>query len=388
MSTLEKLISETNKQLLWEVLIDELKISNISEQTLSNIRVVFDKNISLFRNRSNPSDQLIHLNKQFLKIMIIAVNKLFPNLNQERRIKKINITDEPILLNNNNTNLDINLDTNNNLLYKAEDIQQSRQSQLEKMYIQKKEDFEQYTNSSKPQELDFSDHIQETKITSMDHLLADVLAQRDADLQTIDNTYFNSQNQNQNQNLNNKNWLQSEDTSIKIKQNSTENNTNTNTNNNHNKRLKYLNIDDPNNVSLIVSDNIYNTNTNNKKKVSWVNDNDNTIDIFSKLKKVEQNLEKEKEEELKYMQDKQTRYETQISIPLSSINNVNNLSISNSTIDDNIDIINLNQNNTISSLTNNIPILSNSQIVKQLNELNSKLDKLFILVEKLLEDKK
>jgi hypothetical protein len=384
MSTLEKLISETNKQLLWEVLIDELKISNISEQTLSNIRIVFDKNISLFRNRSNPSDQLIHLNKQFLKIMIIAVNKLFPNLNQERRIKKINIIDEPIILNNNT-----NLDTNNNLLYKAEDIQQSRQTQLEKMYIQKKEDFEQYTNSSKPQELDFSDHIKETKITSMDNLLADVLAQRDADLQTIDNTYFNSHNEN----LNNKNWLQSEDTSIKIKQTNIENNTDNtnnntdNTNNNHNKRLKYLNIDDLNNVSLTISDNIYNTNTNNKKKVSWVNDNNNTIDIFSKLKKVEQNLEKEKEEELKYMQNKQTTYETQVSIPLSSINNVNNLSNSNSTIDNNIDIINLNQNNTISSVTNNIPILSNSQIVKQLNELNSKLDKLFILVEKLLEDK-
>jgi len=112
MSTLEYLIGETNKQLLWEVLMDELKLSSISQETLTNIRLVFDKNLLIFKNKSNPNDQLIHLNKQFLKIMIIAVNKLFPNLKQERRIKKINISDEPIDL------------------YTAEDIQQSDKIKL------------------------------------------------------------------------------------------------------------------------------------------------------------------------------------------------------------------------------------------------------------------
>jgi hypothetical protein len=367
MSTLENLISETNKQLLWEVLIDELKIASVSQDTLSNIRIVFDKNLAIFRNKSNPNEQLIHLNKQFLKIMVIAVNKLFPNLKHERRIKKINISDEPILLDNN---------INTNILYKAEDIQQSRQNQFTNLYNQKKEDFEQYTQINKPTELDFSDHIQESKITSMDNLLAEALAQRNADLQTIDNTFFNSQ-----QSVNNDtniSWLQSEETSNKIKSNITKNinlNKNDNSNESSNKRLKYLNVDDPNNISLTVIENNYNNynNSNNKKKVSWDNNNNNTIDIFSKLKKVD-NIE-----------EKQFTYETQTSIPLPKNNyDINNINIDN--ISSNSNKIDTNIQPTITTNINT-PVLTNSQIVKQLNEMNSKLDKLFSLVEKLLEIK-
>uniref|UniRef100_A0A6C0ISG7 Uncharacterized protein n=1 Tax=viral metagenome TaxID=1070528 RepID=A0A6C0ISG7_9ZZZZ len=337
MSTLENLISETNKQLLWEVLIDELKIASISQQTLSNIRIVFDKNLTIFRNKSNPSDQLIHLNKQFLKIMVIAVNKLFPNLKQERRIKKINISDEQLVT------IDTNI--NANILYKAEDIQQSRQAQLENLYNQKKDDFEQYTQVNKPKNLDFSDHISEEKITSMDNLLANAMAQRNADLQTIDNTYFNSQNNTTNVN----NWLQSEETSNRLKQE------NSNSNLNNNMKLKHINIDS------------FNNDTNNKKKVSWINEleSENTINIFSKLKKVEPAIE-----------EKQSVYETQTSIPLPIVQpNTSNT---------------INNTNIITNTNDNVkptPILTNSQIVKQLNDMNSKLDKLFALIETLVEQK-
>jgi len=356
MSTLEYLIGETNKQLLWEVLMDELKLSSISQETLTNIRLVFDKNLLIFKNKSNPNDQLIHLNKQFLKIMIIAVNKLFPNLKQERRIKKINISDEPIDL------------------YTAEDIQQSRQNQIINLYNQKKEDFEQYTQINKPKELDFSENIHESKITSMDTLLADALAQRNADLQTIDNTYFNSQQSiNNNSNIT---WLQSEETSNKIKKNDITNINKNDNNDSSNKRLKYLNLDDPNNISLTVIENNY----NNKKKVSWDNNtnsnnnninNNSIINIFSKLKKID-NIE-----------EKQITYEIQESIPLPKDNNDMNYNnsdnISNSKID----------TNTQPAISTNInsPVLTNSQIVKQLNEMNFKLDKLFSLVEQILVNK-
>jgi hypothetical protein len=344
MSTLENLISETNKQLLWEVLIGELKIANISQQTLSNIRVVFDKNLSIFRNKSSPTDQLIHLNKQFLKIMVIAVNKLFPNLKQERRIKKINITDEQVIIDNNYIN---NSNTNTNIeLYKAEDIQQSRQSQLENLYNKKKEDFEHYTQVNKPQELDFSDHINDEKIISMDSLLANAMAQRNEDLQTIDNTYFNSHN-----NINTNTWLQAEETSSRLNQNNIE------TQNINNKRLKHINFDDENNISLVT-----NEATNNKKKVSWNNDDKSSdiSNIFSKLKKVEE-------------KEKQTVYEVQASNPLPR--NTSPISIPiNPLVVENTNIVS--------------PILTNSQIVKQLNEMNAKLDKLFSLVETLLETKK
>lgn len=319
MSTLENLISETNKLLLWEVLIDELKISNVSQQTLSNISIVFDKNLAIFRNKSSPSDQLMHLNKQFLKIMVIAVTKLFPNLKQERLIKKINISDD-------------------NVLYKAEDIQQSRQAQINNLYNQKKEDFEQYTQVNKPQNLDFSDHINEEKITSMDSLLANAMAQRNADLQTIDNTYFNSQTNN---NTSVNTWLQSEETSNRT--NNTNNN-NTNNNTNTNKRLKHINLDDPNNISLSITD-------ETKKKVSWNNEDTTDItNIFSKLKKVETPIEK------------MSVYETQPSTPLPTINNIpiNSVPINNTSV--------------------STPILTNSQIVKQLNEMNAKLDKIFALL--------
>ena len=65
-------------------------------------------------------------------------------------------------------------------------------------------------------------------------------------------------------------------------------------------------------------------------------------------------------------------YETQSSTPLPTINNTNNIPISNAPL---VHVI------------ENSPILTNSQIVKQLNEMNAKLDKLFALVETLVVNK-
>ena len=57
----------------------------------------------------------MELNKNFLSQVVLAVNRLFPNIKQEQNIKRITISDEEIAE-----------------PYKIEDIQASRQIKFEK----------------------------------------------------------------------------------------------------------------------------------------------------------------------------------------------------------------------------------------------------------------
>jgi hypothetical protein len=313
--------SETNKKLLWEVLVDELGLNNISQQsTISNIKIVFEKNLQMFKTRINPNDSLVHLNKQFLKIMIMAVNKLFPNLKQDLEIKRLTITsetpEEPL---------------------KAEDLHQYKQTQLTNLYNKQKQDFEQYNILSKPPEINLTDNIIDEKITEMDSLLAEKIAQRNADLNSnysimpyvIDESKYTNK---------------TSDISISS-----------------NNKLKYLNLDDPNNISL------------NTKKVTWEDTSSETFvvtSIFDKLKKVndnktyESNLNENKNESS--LNNK--TYETQDSMPLPSVEQ-QVVSTINSTL----------SNIITPSVSGFLPT---SEIVKQLNEINSKLDLVLRFIEK------
>ena len=239
-----------NLSLLWDVFLDELQVSHTNKELMANIRSVFESNIGPFTARANQNASIMELNKQFLKQIVLAVNRLFPYLKQ---MKKITITDEEV-----------------SSPYKIEDIHASRQSDFEREVEKKQMEMDSYLTLKKPQQVNFSDNNYDEKIGSMELLISEKIAQRNSEI--LPPIQESDQ------------WLQPKETSVKAEKmfnyNSNNNNTNNNsnnnnnfnnnTNNNTNNRLKHINIDTNNNVVL--------------KKVTWTDEPTNNI--FQKLKKM------------------------------------------------------------------------------------------------------
>jgi hypothetical protein len=174
-SSIQHFTNGKNLSMLWELLLDELQINPNSTTIVQNIKTVFDGNINLFKTRANPNAGLMNLNKQFLNQLLIAVNQLFPNLKQEQQLlqqqqmKRINISEEVL-----------------DEPYKVEDIHNARQTDFEKQFINKRNEFEKTINAKKPQPIDFSDKVEpDSKITEMESLIAETMAKRKYEIEQL-----------------------------------------------------------------------------------------------------------------------------------------------------------------------------------------------------------
>lgn len=296
---------QENIRLLWDILLDEFKITNNKTHLVSQIQIILNKNIQPFISRANPKYSLMELNKQFLTQLVMEVNNLLSNSATEPNIniKRINITNEEVIE-----------------PYKIEDIHAVRQTDFEKELTKKKMDLENYLNTPKPKELNFSDNNTDGKITAMESLVAEKMAERELEL-------LQSANYNTNQ-INPETWLTSQETSLK-----------------ETKRVPTI-----------------------PKKVSW--EEETPISIFKKLKKTDlnQNITLDIEEIDASLTNK--KYEQQQSIALPKAEPRQVLP----------DPFNTSSTNTSSF---NTPILSQSEFVKQLNTMNTKIDNLYELVNKL-----
>jgi hypothetical protein len=174
-------LNNQNLKLLWDILLDELRVDKNNKSAVTNIRIVFESNINLFSKNANANKSLIDLNKQFLSQVLIAVNRLFPNLNQPQGqgqdLKRIQISSEEL-----------------SEPYKIEDIRESRQDTFEKQLQQKRQDFDNSMNQYKPKELDFTEKIEDGKIKEMDALIAETVARRKFDIEQITLTNNTSTN--------------------------------------------------------------------------------------------------------------------------------------------------------------------------------------------------
>jgi hypothetical protein len=243
MNNITQFLTQQNIQILWDVLLDELRIDTNNNQIISNIRIVFESNINPFTSRAQQNLSLVDLNKQFLSQVVIAVNRLFPTLKQEQEMKRINISSEEIQIQE---------------PYKIEDIMTARQTNFEKQVKQKQIEFENSINLQRPQEVDFSEKIEDGKIKEMDALIAETIARRKFEVEQykpIVNTNINTNanileiESDQNHQINQSNNLETE----------------------VNRKLKYINIDNnTNNITLNESINKNNNNALQKKKVSWI----------------------------------------------------------------------------------------------------------------------
>ena len=336
MNNLMQFTNKQNIQLLWEVLLDELQINNNNKSLVNNIRNVFESNIHPFTSRTKPNASIIELNKQFLSQVVLAVNKLFPNFNeikqrQEQNIKRIQIATEEI-----------------NEPYKIEDIQASRQTDFERELETKRMDLENYMTPQKPKEVDFSYGNLDGKITSMDSLIADKMNQRNLEVEQFNNSLHNTLGVNPEQ------WLKSKETSLNNEKNIEQKLVKNDLVKNSpvNNRLKHINIDENNNISL----NQIITGNKTNKSVSF---EDSNINIFQKLKR-------QPIEEKNYTGFEQKQYVEQKSQPLPEIKQEQ-----------------INRGTKTIEKQPNIPIIPKNEMVKQLNDMNTKIDNLYELVFKL-----
>lgn len=309
MSNLPQFTNTQNLKLLWDVLLDEININASNKTLITNIKTIFESNIKPFTSRANPKLNIMELNKQFLSQVVLAVNRLFPNLKKEQNVQKITIFSE----------IEDNLEP-----YKIEDIQSLRQSEFEKEVERKKMELDTYMTPPKPTELDFSNTNLDGKITSMDSLIADKLEQRNLEIECLQNSNYNSI-------IDSEKWLTPKETSVK--------------NENINFFKKSINN---NNISLTINE------QNKSKKVSFEKD-DATINVFSKLKKQTNSVE---------TINLNNSYDEQPSLPLPLA-------------EDNQEYIPINRKK------DNDPILPKTEIINQLNDMNTKIDKLYELVFKL-----
>lgn len=253
MNNIKNIVADfSNKQnlvLLWEVLLDELEIKGDANNKtiISNIQAVFHSNIAPFINKISPVAGLMETNKLFLKQVLIAVNRLFPNLKQDQQIKRINIGEEEV--------------KEVNQLYKVEDIHSARQSNFERQVQQKREEFDSLAAFKKPKELNFSEKYDDGKITEMQSLIAETISRRNFEIEQYQT------NLNTNANLDSaENWLQPAKTSVK----SEKQNVNGLDTIDIQRKLKYINNDSQ-------------TLNQNTKKVSWNDDAtiENTVNNIS-----------------------------------------------------------------------------------------------------------
>lgn len=261
-----KFLNKDNINLLWDVLLDELNMQNGSAppSIVKGIRSVFESNINPFITRAKPNSNIMELNKLFLAQIIIAVNRLFPNLKQ---IRTINISEEVL----------------DQEPYKVEDIQASRQSEFERQMQQKQEEFESIASFKKPAELDFSDKPNEGKITEMQALIAETIAKRNFEVEQFQNANTNPNFQSESET-----WLQSTNTSVKSEK---ANATKTALSESEYRKPNYKESITNKKVSWDEDNINTNTNTNNNNMELVIEEtapitNTNENNIFNKLKKI------------------------------------------------------------------------------------------------------
>ena len=322
-SNLQQFTKKENINLLWDVLLDELNINTNNKAIVSNIKSVFESNVKPFTSRANSKAPIMELNKLFLGQVVLAVNRLFPQLKQDQNIKKITITNEVVAE-----------------PYRIEDIQSARQNEFENEFEKKRMDLDNYMTPQKPKSVDFTDKFVEEKITGMDSLLAEKMNQRNLEIGQIMN------------NSDTEKWLQAKETSVKS-ENINANNVQSNNVQQTNSRLKYINMDNNNNIALL------NPELNKPvKRVSWderaTGEEEPVSNIFQKLKKTN-------------ITEKQ--YTEQQSEPLPDIKQ---------------EVIQRNVLPVNTPIT--VPIIPNNEIIKNLNEVNQKVDNLTNLVNKLIND--
>jgi hypothetical protein len=237
-------LNKENIEMIWELILDENLINNLN-QNQSYYKQIFLDECKKFYDR-----------ERFNHPSLLSINKVF-------------ITEIIIILNN------INVSNNNPITY--QEIKNNKISSFDRELEQKKNDFTNLMTINIPEKPKFNIDISDEPISEMEELIKRTLEQRNFDIERIQ------------ENLNkdvNADFLKSQETSIK-----TEKITKGIL---KNEGIKYIKIDK---TPLDKRDNGFDViDLNNKKKnISWSDNEIKENNIFSKLKQLNNENNKERE---------------------------------------------------------------------------------------------
>ncbi len=245
-------LSQNNAQLLWEVLLEDPNVNKANPQIINKFMEVFKTNLFTFYNTDkNRTNDLVNMNKSFLKSIIPVFNKYSQTNQPQQEFKKIKIGEDI------------------QDFYKIEDIRDQRQNNFEKELSLKINDFENLIKPKMPPPIDFSDKKEDEKINNINLLIEETIAKRNYDIQQIQNSMMNTGDKSED-------WLKSQNTSIKADKMQFDD-----------VREKKTLTWDEDNIRNINNDKFYDNNQNIASNSKYQNQEESIF--FSKLKKIPNN---------------------------------------------------------------------------------------------------
>jgi hypothetical protein len=281
-------LSKDNVKLMWDVVTEQDIFLSLSPSNKNKLLTIFQTNVIPYYDteKINTSD-LMSLNKKYIKLIIKNIASL--------HVQRIKIHDD-----------------NTNELVTYEDIQNDKLSKFDNDLNRIKEDFDNTIKIKIPNRPEFQDKNIDTPITEMEQKLKEITAQRNYDIQQINNDVDKTVV---------KDWLKPIGTSVKGDRN--QNNVNANLNNNNNK-LKYLNIEQTEFPS-------FNTKIKSNKIVSFTETSDDIelkeqpqqFNILKKLKKIDIASKKDDSERITIIEENIKQLNNKIEIILNMLKETN-----------------------------------------------------------------
>ena len=177
--SIKEFLSDTNVQMLWEVLIDEdtiMKDKRTQETFVKTLPEFYE------REKSKPQTTLIGLNKQFISLMLNLLRQSHPQVARTIQIPKKKI------------------------LITQEELQNDRASHFEQELNKKQQEFTSAMAVPVPTTPVFTDNTKDVPLTEMNLIIQRTIAERNLEL----DKFYKSANK-----ADAENWLKSAPTSIK-----------------------------------------------------------------------------------------------------------------------------------------------------------------------------
>ena len=260
--------TKDNIKMLWDVISDEDIFTFLTPDIQCKIYNLFLNNIQgFFEAERKKSNLLVDLNKKYILLILNHIKKTYPY--QPSKIKIYN--EQPQLKE----------------LITFEEIQNDRKSQFEKDFNRRQEEFEDSMTLKAPPVPEFADKESDKPIKEMDKILKEMQAQRNYEVNQINRTY-NTSNQVDN-------WLKPQETSLKTEK--FQNNVDNLEQSQNHSRFKFLNEIEPNLSPNNAKKNV--TFSDTAEINTFQEPDEEDINIFSKLKKVDKKFSDKKEDNVK-----------------------------------------------------------------------------------------
>jgi len=150
---MESFVSNENKSVLWGVLQDNKTFENIENIEYEKIKIIFEETI--LKQSNNFKGSLMDLNKE-------TISELSKNINNFKNKPKIS------------------------MIYKAEDLKNERENEINIRFKQQQEDMNTMLNPSKPSDVNFSEDLVDKPIgNDLDRYIAEMMASRERELEQL-----------------------------------------------------------------------------------------------------------------------------------------------------------------------------------------------------------